>query len=683
MAEGPGEGMADAGTAKVFISYASQDVAIANSVVDALERGGIPCWIAPRDVVPGEFYADAIVRAIDLARATVLVLSQQSVASLHVMREVERASSKRRRVISFRTDRAPLPAALEYFLNTSHWLDASTTGVDASLSKLVDAVGRVGASPSAPGGPDARGGATPLPDSPSRARPAAQLRQRSTAVVAALLAFGLAVAGYFIADIKGVWRHGGGDPTAPLTAGAGSAGAAVPASSVAVLPFVDMSEKKDQEYFADGLAEELIDLLVKGTDLQVPARTSSFYFKGRSASVAEIGKALGVANLLEGSVRVAGSTMRVTVQLVRASDGYHVWSDSYDRKLKDVFRIQDEIAAATVAALKARLSVPAVAPGVRRTSSTDAYTQYLIGRQLLSAHTAAGYARSAAAFQRAIDLDPSFAAAYAGLSDASYLRDANGHAVSADKYARVQSLLGKAIELAPDLSDGYSERGMDRLDHDGDLPAAEADLSRALALDSKSSANQRRYGFLQRCRGNLPEAIRYGQQATQTDPLDGFAWLHLGEAFAADGRYAEAAAAFARMQDISPDSEKPLGARLNLLLYEARGKELIAAAGALSDPNQRLYFRALGSVLTSDEDESRRALAELIQRTLSGNEGFADVADFYAVRGDAGQTLAWLEKAAVHEKGAIACISTDPIYKNVRGNPRFQEFLKRHRLAPV
>ena len=172
-----------------------------------------------------------------------------------------------------------------------------------------------------------------------------------------------------------------------------------------MLPFVDLSEKKDQEYFSDGLSEELIDLLTKVPNLRVPARTSSFFFKGKSDDIATIAQKLRVAYVLEGSVRKAGNTIRVTAQLIRADDGYHLWSETYDRALKDVFKVQDEISGAVVAALKLKLAPGQQASSAHRTSNTEAYSQYLLGRQIFGLMTPEGFRRATQAYRKSIELD--------------------------------------------------------------------------------------------------------------------------------------------------------------------------------------------------------------------------------------------------------------------------------------
>jgi TolB-like protein len=334
------------------ISYASQDGAVAAVVCNALEQAGVTCWIAPRDVTSGAFYADELVHAIDSARALVLILSQSAAASPHVHREVERAISKRHPVVSLRIDRAALPAGLEYFLNTSQWLDASGGDTARTMPKLVAAV------------------------QVAIDRP----RCRIAIVAGSLLAVaigGLAVYKSRLPERRVLLPS---EVAAPTAAPAPSS---IPEQSVAVLPFVDMSEKKDQEYFSDGLSEELIDMLVKVPNLRVPARTSSFYFKGKPTKIPEIARELGVAHVLEGSVRKSGNHLRVTAQLVRADNGFHIWSQTYDRKLDDIFKMQDDIANAVVNALKVSLFA-ALKPRVPATSNMEAYTLLLKANYLLT-----------------------------------------------------------------------------------------------------------------------------------------------------------------------------------------------------------------------------------------------------------------------------------------------------------
>ena len=270
-------------------------------------------------------------------------------------------------------------------------------------------------------------------------------------------------------------------PPASVVPGAAPA-ASIPEKSIAVLPFVDMSEKKDQEYFSDGLSEELLDLLSQVPDLRVAARTSSFFFKGKAEDVAAIGQKLRVAHVLEGSVRKAGGTIRVTAQLIRTDNGYHVWSKTYDRDVKDIFKVQDEISGAVVDALKVQLLSSRPLTSRHRTANTEAYSQYLLGNQLRVRDTLESNQAARTAYQKAIKLDPNYGAVYAGLADAEW-RLADMSTNNPDDYARAVAAAEKAIELAPDAPEGYWARGQLRNVFYYDQDGARSDFEMALALD--------------------------------------------------------------------------------------------------------------------------------------------------------------------------------------------------------
>jgi TolB-like protein len=302
----------------VFVSYASQDASVANAVVENLEQQGIKCWIAPRDVRPGTEYADAIVAAINESKAVVLILSASAVGSSHVGREIERAASKHKRIIAYRMDSAPLSRSLEYFLSNSQWIDVQALGRQAALGKLAETVSQAPAAPP-PQALPAKGGSG-----------SAMKRAVVGAVIVVALAFRY-------------WpsKHGTAPAVAPISD-----------KSIAVLPFADMSQKKDQEYFGDGMAEEILDLLAKIPGLTVIGRTSSFQFKGKNEDLRKIGTELNAAYVLEGSVRSSGDQVRITAQLINTRTGAHEWSETYDRPIGDVLKLQDAIAAAVVRELQ-------------------------------------------------------------------------------------------------------------------------------------------------------------------------------------------------------------------------------------------------------------------------------------------------------------------------------------------
>jgi TolB-like protein len=373
-----------AAPAAAFISYASADRPVADALTAYLEQRGIRCWIAPRDVPPGALYAEAIVRAISEAQALLLLLSHHSIESSHVGKEVERASSKKKRIIAVRLDAAPLTPGFEYFLSESQWVDVAGEGREAAFAKLAGALKDPPASRT--------------PASLPRALPPARARWRGWPVAAGVVALAALALG-------GAWLLRTSRPAAPAAASAAND------KSIAVLPFADMSEAHDQEYFADGMSEQILDLLAKIPALKVIARTSSFQFKGKAEDVRVVGEKLGVATVLEGSVRKAGDRLRITAQLIRASDGTHLWSESYDRQVRDVFRTQDEIADAVVTALRVSLLGAAATARPPPTANTEAYALYLQGLAYAQRYTAAESAKARELFHRALALDPNFAPA--------------------------------------------------------------------------------------------------------------------------------------------------------------------------------------------------------------------------------------------------------------------------------
>src|SRR6478736_4359111 len=261
-------------------------------------------------------------------------------------------------------------------------------------------------------------------------------------------------------------------------------------NTLAVLPFADLSPQKDQEYFADGLAEELLGLLAQLPQLQVIARSSSFSFKGRNLAARTIAGKLGVASVLEGSVRKSGNRLRVTAQLIRAADDAQLWSQTYERELTDVFAMQDEIANAVVAALKIKLLPSQHVINMHRTSNTEAYDQFLLGQNVIRHGRYDDYQRALAAFQRAVALDPDYGAAWAALALArSAVADFAATSAAERSAAKLEALAtaDKAIALAPALADGYAIRAHLRRNQLWDWAGALEDLEHALTLEPSNT----------------------------------------------------------------------------------------------------------------------------------------------------------------------------------------------------
>jgi TolB-like protein/DNA-binding winged helix-turn-helix (wHTH) protein/Tfp pilus assembly protein PilF len=472
-----------------------------------------------------------------------------------------------------------------------------------------------------------------------------------------------------------------GEPVAAEVAasaahGAKSAVAPVPDKSIAVLPFVDLSEKKDQEYFSDGLSEELIDLLTKVPDLRVPARTSSFYFKGQHATIAQIARALSVAHVLEGSVRRDGNTIRVTAQLVRADNGYHLWSESYDRELKDIFQVQDEIAGAVVTALKLKLAPGQLALNSHRTSSTEAYNQYLLGRQFDDRPDLEGFRHAVGAYRKAIQLDPNYAAAYAGLAIAqSYVADQIGDAAG---WQQAAAAADKAVILAPDDAYGYAARGFLRSIASWDWSGAQADFEMALALDPSDSTLQRRYGGLLASLGRLPEAIAATHRAIELDPLSSSAWQNLTNYLMANRQFAAAHEANRRALEIQPESIYALNDLGTLQLLEGNRVEALATFHRVGVEGLSLSGIAMAEHALGHAQESQQARDKLVAK--DAQDAAYQIAEVCAWRGEKDAAFDWLERAYKQHDGGLSDIKNDLLLAPLHGDPRFAAMLMKMRL---
>ncbi len=525
------EGQPSGAHAPVFVSYASQDAAVANGVVENLEQHGIKCWIAPRDVTPGSQYADEIVGAINDAQVFVLVLSEHSVTSPHVGRELERAASKRRRIIVLRTDAAPLTRSFEYFLSESQWIDVAALGVPAALTKLTQAVGQRLAPSSwvSPGlGADVRDPADPM------RKPTYLTIRRLVAAAVSLV-----VAALVVGVMVRYWPPKLAGSQAPVFA-------AISDKSIAVLPFTDMSEKKDQEYFADGMAEEIIDLLTKIPGLKVISRTSSFQFKGKTQDLRTVGTQLGVAYVLEGSVRKSGDRLRVTAQLIDSRDGAHLFSQAYDRDLSDVLKMQDEIADTLVRSLQIEVSPERGLESRPALRNTEAYTLYLRGQHAFDRFDQQGFEQAASYFQRALDLDPAFAVAASKLAAAYMVLGEWGFmppAVAFEPARRAEEL---ALTLDPNLADAHAGLGRIHGVYDWDWSAADRELKLAQAL----APNDARILFMSALQslstGHWDEALKLVNASLAQDPLNPSGYFVLYQTQLRRGRLSEAEEAIRR-----------------------------------------------------------------------------------------------------------------------------------------
>jgi serine/threonine-protein kinase len=674
MSQGEGSempsGQESADSLDVFLSYASHDAAAASTVCEGLERTGITCWIAPRDVTPGAQYADAIVRAINRAKVLVVVLSESAVASTHVGKEIERASAKRRPIIALRTNEAPLTPALEYFLSESQWIDAPGGAVAAALPKLTDAVRRLLASASS--APKADGG-TAAPFAP--ARTAAKDTSRFTPRIL------IAVAGVIVVTLLSI--IGGRAwlahrvPDAPAVQAAPAAATfSPPAHSVAVMPFVNMSGDREQDYFSDGLSEELLNSLVTIPDLQVAARTSSFSFKGSTADTAEIARKLNVGAILEGSVRKDGAHVRITAQLINAVTGFHLWSKTYDRDLKDVLKLQTEVATEVTSALQATLMADAAAHvDLGGTSNPQAFDAFLRGEKARRSPPAKERdLAQIAAYDEALRLDPQFAKAYVGkagaLADlANYLPPQEGH----DTIDQALKAVTKAVELAPGLGRAHAAYATG-LSLRFEFAAAAVEFDRALALAPGDADVLRKSAVFLSSIGRSDAALERARRALTLDPLNSETHRALGDVLSDARRYPEAVAAFDQAISLNPANTS-----LTVLRGFARfgmGQFDAARLDCENPPIDWASRTCLAMVYDKlhRPSDAKTALDALTAAT--GDTAAYQYTQIYTQWGNLPKALDWLDTAYRIQDPGMQGLKMDALLDPLRGEPRYREMLQ-------
>jgi len=645
----------------VFVSYASADASIANSIVENLEKQGLKCWLAPRDVKPGSVYADAIVRAINEAKALVLVLSASAMASSHVGREVERAASKRKQIIAFKIDAAPLSPEFEYFLSNSQWIDVSALGMPAALVKLKEAVGQ-------------GSGQTKTPD-PVIAAKTVQGAGASTRRIAfaAVAVIGVGVA---VAFGMHFWtsRLSSKDTVSKANAPAG-----VPISdkSIAVLPFVDMSEKKDQEYFADGVAEEVLDRLAKVPGLKVVGRASSFQFKGKSTDPATIATALGVAYLLEGSVRKEAGRVRVTAQLMEARTGAQLWSDRFDSDVVNVLQVQDTMAAEIARALQ--IAVEADTAPRASVKSPEALDAYLRGLHSYERVTRESSEAAVADFQKALALDPTFAPAAIGLANTYVNIGGDGWLPTRIAFERAREAALLAQRLDPKSPAPHVSMATIHILYDWDWSGADRELQQAFALGTRETNGVQAASQLAGARGQWDEARQLAIEAVELDPLNPNAHITLGwNVYLHTGQLAEAEQSLRRALQIAPGWGSGRYLLGQALMLQGHHDAALAEYRKETLDDGQLEGSAMAHFAAGRKAESDAALVEAIRHNATAWP--SEIARVYAFRGEKDHAFEWLDKAYEARDEDLYVIKDDPLFKNLEGDPRYKAFLKKMNL---
>jgi serine/threonine protein kinase/tetratricopeptide (TPR) repeat protein len=422
-----------------------------------------------------------------------------------------------------------------------------------------------------------------------------------------------------------------------------------PGASIAVLPFVNRSGGADDEYFSDGLADELVHMLARVPGLRVAARTSAYYFKGRNAPIAEVGRALNVGAVLEGSVRKADRRVRISVQLVNVADGYHLWSETFDRTLDDVFAVQDDVARAVVAALpgKLRLNASGTAPG-RGTRSNEAYDAYLEGRFYWNKRSEADVAKAIGFFERALAIDPDFAEAWAGLADCHTTLPYYSLVPTSDALPRARQAARRALELRPGFGAAHAALAYTEM-IDLNWEAAEAEYRRAIELSPDDANSHKWYADLLMMTGRMSAAYREVRRALELDPLSANIWTILGEWYWFEGQLDETMNCYRKALDYSPTL--PLALELAARLSWQRNdiepyfalRERLEAVSRRVSPTTRELREAYGA---GGRDAVLRAqLGAPIARELHSDRArwHAELGDFDAAFRDLDEALAQRE----------------------------------------
>jgi eukaryotic-like serine/threonine-protein kinase len=463
------------------------------------------------------------------------------------------------------------------------------------------------------------------------------------------------------------------------------------AASIAVLPFANRSASTDDEYFSDGLADELLGVLSKIKGLRVTARTSSFQFKGSKEDIPTIGRKLDVATLLEGSVRKAGNRIRVSVQLVNVADSAHLWSETYDRTLEDIFAVQDDIAHSVVKELRTTLLGEAddsdasgaakaeVARAVKgRGRDPEAHRLYLLARHLLDRSSREETAKAIEYMKQALAADPDLAVAWAELGMA-YTREAMlAWASPTDGFGRGREAIARALALEPDLAEAHAAMAWLQINADWDWRGAEASIARAQELAPGNATVLRRAGVLAIYRGRLEESIALNRRALEQDPLSAATYGNLGFALFVASRFTEAEAMFRKGLELAPQSPGIRGNLLYALLAQGRATEALAVASQQPEGWMRLYGLALTHHALGHAAESEAALQELIEK--DSDTAAVQIADVYGMRGERESAFAWLERAYAQRDPGLSGIKLQPSFRSLHDDPRWAPFVKKMRL---
>ncbi len=465
--------------------------------------------------------------------------------------------------------------------------------------------------------------------------------------------------------------------------------------SIAVLPFLNLSSDKENEYFSDGLAEEIINALTKLSHLRVTARTSAFVFRGAQQDIRQIGETLHVGNVLEGSVRKSGNRVRISVQLIEVTEGQTLWSERYDREMTDVFEIQDEISQTIVSRLKVKLASQSgsgidsgqpIGPLIKRyTENLDAYNLYLKGRFELYKMTREGLSTSRKMFEEAIKLDPEYALAHDGLAYVWYQEAVLGFVAPKEAMPRAKAAVRRAIELDEGVAEAHATLGGVLALFDWDWAGAERELIRSIELNGSSPGSRDVYAFyFLRPVGRIDEAVSQTQQALSLDPLSILFRVHLGFLFYVETKYEHSIAQFRKVLEMNPQYYLAHAWMGNVYALAGQYDAALAcyARAREADANSKFVdsLEAMTLALAGRRDEAAAMLERITLRAVTDYISPVSIAYICTAMGDKDRAFENLDRAVYDRDPSILGLKSNPIFESLRSDPRYHAIIRKMQL---
>lgn len=666
--------MSDPVSKAIFLSYAHEDAASSQNIAEALRAAQIEVWFDMSELRGGDVWDQKIRRQIKDCALFIAVISAatQERAEGYFRREWKMAVDRTQGMAEDRafivpvlvdaTNEAAARVPEQFFMAHITRLPGGQTPPEfvEQIQRLLQPAGAPGA------------GARSVPRAP-HAGPPMPAGRRFQAVGIAGLALAILAGGY-------MWltRHGAPATTATETIGAAHPTSAAPdPNSIAVLPFLDMSAGKDQEYMSDGLAEELLNLLAKIPALKVTSRSSAFSFKGKSLDIPEIARRLHVARILEGSVRKSGNRLRIDAQLIDAPSDTNIWSETYQRSVDDIFAVQDDIAAAVVGQLK--ITLLGAAPK-SKVIDTKAYALFLQARPLARLHSPEGYEQSNALYKEALAIDANYAPAWDGLAY-NYRRQANnGMRPLEEGYQLAREALGKALAIDPNYAPSIAALGRIALDHDGDLATAARHIERALVLAPSDPDIVYTAARVAEGLGRLGQSMPLDEYALHHDPLNPTLQNIVGIDYRYAGRLDDSIDAFRKVLLLSPGNISAHYRMGEALLLKGDYADALATIQQEPHEGWRILGLPMAYHVLGDKVKFDVALAELIEK--NGQKWPAAIASVLAFCGDTNRAFDWLNKAAASHDPNLATITVETLFVNLYRDPRWLAFLRNIGRAP-